>query len=139
MQKAGFVQLMPRAFIAHSGLKPPENTAAITGERAPNWLVAQVVPAELTEEFAQLLGVLRRVSSAMNHEPPTDPLTIALLRCLVVHHWRRPVLRHPYLPPALTGDDWPGHLCRAEVAGLLDRLPRARTPGFAGGRELTPH
>ncbi len=137
MQGAGFAQLMPRVFVAHTGVLPPQDTVAIKGGPLPAWLVQQVVPAELTAEFSELLGVLSRVSAAMDRNPASDPLTVAVLRCLVVHHWRRPVLRHPYLPPALTGRDWPGHLCRAEVATLLSRLPRPSLPELQS--ELAGH
>jgi len=48
----------------------------------------------------------------------------ALLRSMIVHYWRRLVLRSPYLPPSLIGADWPGHQCRDFVVEMLDALPR---------------
>lgn len=124
MQQAGFAQCLPRVHVAHAGVAAPVGSAVARGGLAPGWLTGRVLPAELTEEFRALLAVLRRVSAALDRDPARDPLTIALLRCLIVHHWRRPVLRHPWLPPAFTGPDWPGHLCRAEVVSLMARLPR---------------
>jgi phenylacetic acid degradation operon negative regulatory protein len=124
MQAAGFLQLTPRAFVAHAGLEPPVGALVLAGGPAPRWVQDQLVPPELTAQFSGLLDLLGRVSLAMDRCAADDPLTVAILRCLIVHHWRRLVLRHPYLPPTLTGADWPGHLCRAEVVSQLDRLPR---------------
>ena len=47
-----------------------------------------------------------------------------MLRSLIVHGWRRLVLKHPDLPPDVYSDAWRGHDCRALVTGLLTRLPR---------------
>lgn len=130
MLGAGFVQLVPRVFVAHAGVMPPEDAAVLEGDEAPAWFREQLVPESLTEQFRQLLGVLHRVSVAVDHHCVDDPVTVAILRCLIVHHWRRLVLRHPYLPPVLTGAAWPGHLCRVEVCSLLDRLPRPSLPSL---------
>lgn len=124
MQEAGFLQLTARVFVAHGTRRPPDNTLAMTGGVAPGWLKAQLMPEELGAQFRALLDILGQVSVAMDRQGPDDPVSVALLRCLIVHHWRRLVLRHPHLPPALTGADWPGHLCRVAVVSLLDRLPR---------------
>lgn len=124
MQRAGFAPLAPRIFLAGSGAKAPEGSVTLTGRSAPNWLRAEATPTDLTAHYAELLGLLRRVSGAVTDHPIKGPTDIAILRCLIVHHWRRLVLRHPYLPPGLTGADWPGHLCRQEVTALLLRLPR---------------
>ena len=125
---AGFVQLAPRVFAAHSAAVAPGDTVVLAGGPVPGWLRDQLIPAELTEQFRDLLAVLRAVSGAMDRHTPDSALTVALLRCLIVHHWRRLVLRQPYLPPSLTGADWPGHLCRIEVGALLGRLPRPSLP-----------
>lgn len=134
MQEAGFAQLMPRVFVAHAGVAPPEDTVVVAGGPVPGWLREQLVPEDLTGQFRELLSVLHRVQAALDRHAAQDPLTIALLRCLIVHHWRRLVLRYPYLPPALTGPNWPGHLCRAEVTALLDRLPRPTLPELRAHR-----
>lgn len=124
--EAGFAALSPRLYIGHGGTKAPPGTLLCTGRIAPDWLRGEVVPDTLTAQFDRLLTALRRVRHRLSggHGPALSPVETALLRVLIVHHWRRLVLRHPYLPPGLLGSDWPGHLCRAQVCDLLDALPR---------------
>ena len=47
------------------------------------------------------------------------------LRLLLVHEWRRLVLRDPLLPEALLPEDWPGTPARALAARLYRRLTPA--------------
>ncbi|WP_372621549.1 PaaX family transcriptional regulator C-terminal domain-containing protein [Falsiroseomonas sp.] len=57
------------------------------------------------------------------------------LRLLLVHEWRRLVLRDPLLPAALLPEDWPGADARALAAALYRRLaPAAETWLDAEGR-----
>ncbi|WP_168797826.1 PaaX family transcriptional regulator C-terminal domain-containing protein [Aliishimia ponticola] len=126
LQAEGFVQLLPRVFVGNGQARVPQGVAVFMGDTPPNWLSAQIVPADVTAEYETLLTALRQTSARVADLQPGQlrPLDVALTRCLIVHHWRRLVLRHPYLPPALTGAAWPGHLCRAEVTHLLARFQR---------------
>ena len=55
--------------------------------------------------------------------PEALPADEALpLRLMLVHEWRRIVLRDPGLPPDLLPPDWPGHAARRHAAGLYRRL-----------------
>lgn len=121
---AGFVPIMPRVYVGHDGLHVPPDCIATRGIESAPWLGAQIVSPQITTQSAELLTVLRATSDALRQNGAMSPLDTALSRCLIVHHWRRLILRAPYLPPAITGADWPGHLCRAEVSHLLARLPR---------------
>ncbi len=44
------------------------------------------------------------------------------LRLLLIHEWRRLVLRDPRLPAALLPEGWPGHAAHTLVAALYRRL-----------------
>jgi phenylacetic acid degradation operon negative regulatory protein len=60
------------------------------------------------------------------------------LRLLLVHEWRRLVLRDPLLPEALLPEGWPGTTARALAAGLYARLsPAAEAWLDAEGRNET--
>ncbi len=51
--------------------------------------------------------------------PPQDAL---VARTLLIHAWRRIVLRDPGLPSALLPGDWPGHAARALTGRIYRRL-----------------
>ncbi|WP_259940016.1 PaaX family transcriptional regulator C-terminal domain-containing protein [Sulfitobacter sp. M368] len=81
-------------------------------------------PDDLREDYQQLLQTLTDLETKLDQMPDLSQIEVAVLRCLVVHNWRRLVLRHPPLPQALLPEDWPGHACHRMVASLLDRFPR---------------
>jgi len=65
--------------------------------------------------------------------PPEEALP---LRLLLVHEWRRLVLRAPLLPAALLPPDWPGAAARNLIAVLYRRLsPAAEAWLDAEGRD----
>ncbi|WP_137181086.1 PaaX family transcriptional regulator C-terminal domain-containing protein [Roseomonas sp. AR75] len=66
--------------------------------------------ARFHDAFAPLAGARFRAAEALP------------LRLLLVHEWRRLVLRDPLLPAALLPGDWPGHQARALAARLYARL-----------------
>ena len=96
----------------------------LRGVSVPDWLKARIFPSDLTSACQALRTALQAIPSV-----PADlcPLQIASLRTLIVHRWRRVVLRHPDLPGVFYPNDWPGQDCRKMVFDLLDQLPRPTT------------
>ncbi|GHG92610.1 PaaX family transcriptional regulator C-terminal domain-containing protein [Pseudodonghicola xiamenensis] len=94
-------------------------------DAVPDWVRTRVCPPEL---FDAAQGLLTALSQAERLLPASaadlSPLQTATLRMLIVHRWRRVVLRQPDLPTAFFPADWPGPACRAAVFRLLDWLPR---------------
>ncbi|MDK3018946.1 PaaX family transcriptional regulator C-terminal domain-containing protein [Pseudodonghicola flavimaris] len=91
----------------------------------PAWVRLRACPPELSEAAHGLLRDLSQADALLPRTPEAiSPLQIATLRMLIVHRWRRVVLRQPDLPAAFFPADWPGPACRAAVFDLLDRLPR---------------
>lgn len=123
MKAPGFVQLLPRVYLGSANATAPPEALSLSGGTAPDWLRAEIAPLMLEHEYAALLTVLRKVEQTIAHDTLT-PLHKAVLRCLLVHNWRRIVLRHPTLPPALLPDDWSGHACHHLIDTLLSRFPR---------------
>lgn len=88
----------------------------------PDWVRALAGPEEIKIAYRGLHGRLQRAEPLL---PDRDTSLVgATTRVLIVHSWRRVLLRHPDLPAALLPEDWPGEQCRRVVADLLSRLPR---------------
>jgi len=72
--------------------------------------------------------VLTFVDAELARSGMIDPDATVALRVLVVHHWRRLLLRHEDLAMEFFPAGWHGEDCRALVVKLLDRLEK---PAFA--------
>lgn len=96
----------------------------VTARTVPQWAHEKLFPQDMREACRSLLGAVRHVAQSCpaNWEP--SPCQVATLRTLIVHRWRRVVLRLPDLPDSFCPPDWTGPACRAQVFRLLDRLPR---------------
>ncbi len=90
----------------------------------PNWLRDLCGPKELKESYNQLWETVEAVQRRLPPSGVADPMRVAVLRILLVHSWRRVVLRHPDLPETFLPDDWKGPACRELVSQLLESLPQ---------------
>lgn len=88
----------------------------------PNWVRNATCTDELRQAYESLITRLGRIDGLVATDAPI--LEMMTLRALVVHSWRRVLLRHGDLPVSLYPDDWPGEACRTAVMALLARLPR---------------
>jgi phenylacetic acid degradation operon negative regulatory protein len=71
----------------------------------------------LAEGYARFLDAVAPLAEAAIPREEALPL-----RLLLVHEWRRLVLRDPLLPAPLLPEDWPGTRARAAAAALYARL-----------------
>lgn len=111
----------------------PEHTNGLLGLeigalRVPDWLRASIIPPDLNAACRDLMRTLEKADALVPSAGAASPLQTATLRTLIVHRWRRVVLRHPDLPADFYPADWPGAKCRERVFRLLDRLPRPPIP-----------
>ncbi|HEV7265275.1 MAG TPA: PaaX family transcriptional regulator C-terminal domain-containing protein [Falsiroseomonas sp.] len=84
-------------------------------------LAARAWPLEaLSEGYARFLGAFSPLRNAAIEAQEALPL-----RLLLVHEWRRMVLRDPLLPTALLPQDWPGTPARRLAGELYHRLAPA--------------
>lgn len=107
----------------------PDNTAGFfalqgTSLSVPDWLRSQICPPELGTACHQLYTALTQITAHLSDTPANSKLEAATLRALIVHSWRRVVLRHPALPDFFFPPGWPGNKCRSLVQQLLEELPR---------------
>lgn len=133
MLSLGFAPLMPRVYIGGSDARAPEGALTLPGGPVPDWLRSQFVPEGLASDYAALHSVLLEAESTLTGPKELSPLQTAVLRCLIVHNWRRIVLKHPSLPAHLYPPTWEGPRCHVLVNTLLNRFPRPRLDEIAQG------
>jgi len=128
LKNAGFGSPLPGVFVAPAGLPiPAEAAAAIRLDAsadpdmarrllAESWALDRTAEAYLKfrTSFAPLQGLLSRDAALSD----TDAFTA---RILLIHHYRRIVLRDPLLPAELLPKDWPGKEARA-LCGSIYRM-----------------
>ncbi|WP_375412049.1 phenylacetic acid degradation operon negative regulatory protein PaaX [uncultured Bradyrhizobium sp.] len=147
LKQAGFGSPLPGVWIAPSGVPVPEQAAGAirlevsaeddSGRRllGESWPLDRTADAYLKfmKTFEPLRGWIRR----REHLSDADAFTA---RILLIHHYRRVVLRDPLLPSALLPLDWPGRtarqLCGEVFQGLLD--PSERWLDQNGSNEAGP-
>lgn len=86
--------------------------------RFPDWIKRSVCSDESAQRYLQLMQRF----DAVRQTPPTDPLTSLAVRCLLIHEWRRLLLRNRPVPEELTPSDWPLNDCHQFVATLYRKL-----------------
>lgn len=90
----------------------------------PDWIRARITAPALVEAAETLAAQLTHLGKLIPPAARLSPIQIATLRVLVVHGWRRVVLRAPGLPDFVMPPEWRGSACRELVQDLLARLPK---------------
>ncbi len=91
----------------------------------PSWMKAALTSRELAEQFAEYEAVISQIT------PPENPAESLSLRMLVLHYWRRLLLRQPDLPEVLLGPDWPGYGARQRSQMLFETLVQPEAQDLA--------
>lgn len=79
---------------------------------------------QLAYDYNNFLDAFRPLYHAMNSEDRIDPQNAFMVRTLLIHEFRRIMLRDPMLPDELLHTDWPG----STAASLCANLYRLCTP-----------
>jgi phenylacetic acid degradation operon negative regulatory protein len=130
LKNAGFGSPLPGVWVAPSGVPVPEEAARAirlevsaeddSGRRllSESWPLDRTADAYL--KFMKTFEPLRGWIERREQLSDADAFTA---RVLLIHHYRRVVLRDPLLPTALLPQDWPGRaarrLCGDIYRGLL--------------------
>ncbi|MGE3989736.1 PaaX family transcriptional regulator C-terminal domain-containing protein [Pseudorhodoplanes sp.] len=77
-------------------------------------------PDEVSQAYRDFVTVFSPLADAMVSRPPADAEAL-VARTLLIHAFRRAVLRDPGLPADLLPSDWPGEAARA-LAGRIYSL-----------------
>jgi len=130
LKNAGFGSPLPGVWVAPSGAPIPEEAAAAirlevsaeddSGRRllSESWPLDRT--ADAYQKFMKTFEPLRGWIGRREKLSDADAFTA---RILLIHYYRRVVLRDPLLPTALLPGDWPGRearlLCGEIYRGLL--------------------
>lgn len=130
LKNAGFGSPLPGVWVAPSGVPAPEEASSAirlevsaeddSGRRllSESWPLGRTADAYL--KFMKTFAPLR---AFIDRETLTDADAFTA-RILLIHSYRRVVLRDPLLPVALLPKDWPGSAARA----LCGEIYRALLP-----------
>jgi phenylacetic acid degradation operon negative regulatory protein len=135
LKNAGFGSPLPGVWVAPSGAPIPQAAASAirlevsaeddNGRRllAASWPLDRTAEAYL--KFMKAFAPLRK---QIGRRTKLSELEAFTARILLIHHYRRVVLRDPLLPAALLPRDWPGRaartLCGEIYRGLLPASER---------------
>jgi phenylacetic acid degradation operon negative regulatory protein len=90
----------------------------------PEWVTSKVCDPATVELSQTFLTALDTLHTSLDASAELTPMQIAALRVLLVHGWRRIVLKAPVLPDHVFPDGWRGIECRNRTSDLLDQLPK---------------
>jgi phenylacetic acid degradation operon negative regulatory protein len=132
LQKAGFAPIAPRSLI---GPDPGPTLPGVTffevkpvAPATPQGLAAQAWPVEeIADRYRAFTALFGLWLDPSRLERLNGEQALAL-RLLLVHDWRRIILRDPALPLALLPEPWPGDEARHVAARLYRSLvPKSET------------
>ena len=118
----GFTRIAPGAWIAPGAAAAPDGFFTISGGRgdAPEWARQILSPPELTRRYSEIAECWERFDTAA-----VGGLNAAAARVLLIHDWRRVLLRDAPLPRALRPAGWAGAEARMAVAAAYRALAPA--------------
>ncbi len=126
---AGWGFVAPVVAVAPAGREVPPHLGLIElvarVERADDLprLATSAWPLEkVAARYTDFLDTYTEAEKSLARTGPPPPLVAAVARLLLIHDFRRAILRDPLLPPAWLPPDWPGHRARVLCAGLYARL-----------------
>jgi phenylacetic acid degradation operon negative regulatory protein len=131
LKNAGFGSPLPGVWVAPSGAPiPDEASRAIRLEvsaedESGRRLLAESWPLDRTADaYVKFMKTFEPLGGWIERRAALSDSDAFTARILLIHHYRRVVLRDPLLPTALLPKDWPGRAARA----LCGEIYRAVLP-----------
>lgn len=127
LEGAGFAALSPTSYVAAGAkrdLPSLNGVHVLTAEASDARMLAAAAwkldqPAQA---YQHVLAQFSRFETALAGRGELDGADALIARTLLIHDFRRAVLRDPGLPAALLPPDWPGASARQLAARLYGRL-----------------
>src|SRR5215469_12647840 len=119
LKNAGFGSPLPGVWVAPSGVPVPEEASSAirlevsAEDDSGRRLLSESWPLDRTADaYLKFMKTFEPLRAAIDRERLSDADAFTA-RVLLIHHYRRVVLRDPLLPMALLPRDWPGRAARA--------------------------
>ena len=130
LEDQGFGPLAPNVLLRPKGLATDEATPDLllleaTGgtPEAARQLAASVWPLDdLAERYRRFIARFADLGASDGRAAALAPLDALIVRILLIHEYRRVILRDPLLPHALLPEDWPGAEARRLCGALYDAV-----------------
>lgn len=129
LERAGFAALTPTAYVAFADASPAlpdiDGIFLVHADAADDVhaLAAAAWKLEpLAASYRAFIDRFTPLDRALGGERTIDGADALVARVLLIHEFRRIVLRDPGLPAALLPTDWPGSTARALTARIYRRL-----------------
>src|SRR6266480_3991160 len=130
LKNAGFGSPLPGVWVAPSGVPVPEEAARAirlevsAEEDSGRRLLRESWPLDRTADaYLKFMKAFEPLCGWIGRREPLADAEAFTARILLIHHYRRVVLRDPLLPTTLLPADWPGlaarQLCGEIYRGLL--------------------
>jgi phenylacetic acid degradation operon negative regulatory protein len=130
LKNAGFGTPLPGVWVAPSGAPVPEEAASAirlevsAEDHSGRRLLSQSWPLDRTADaYIKFMKTFEPLRAWLERRAALSDADAFTARILLIHHYRRVVLRDPLLPTALLPADWPGRaarkLCGQIYRGLL--------------------
>ena len=131
LRNAGFGSPLPGVWVAPSGAPVPEEAASAirlevsAEDESGRRLLSESWPLERTADaYLKFMKAFEPLRSWLGGRARPSELEAFTARILLIHHYRRVVLRDPLLPLALLPKNWPGSAART----LCGEIYRAVLP-----------
>ena len=130
LKNAGFGSPLPGVWIAPSGVPIPEEAAhairleVSAEDDSGRRLLSESWPLDRTADaYLKFMKIFEPLRGWIDRREPLADVDAFTARILLIHYYRRVVLRDPLLPAVLLPRDWPGRaarqLCGEIYRGLL--------------------
>jgi phenylacetic acid degradation operon negative regulatory protein len=120
LKNAGFGSPLPGVWVAPSGVAIPEEAASAirlevsAEDDSGRRLLSQSWPLDRTSDaYLKFMKTFEPLRGWIGRGEALSDADAFTARILLIHHYRRVVLRDPLLPTALLPADWPGRAARA--------------------------
>lgn len=91
-------------------------------DQLPHWVAEKLELAELAQDYQALIDRFTPLAQQAERLADLSPIDALCARILLIHDWRRLILKQPPLPAHLLPADWPGAAAHHLVSGLYRQL-----------------